>query len=195
MRASCSTDSTTSNPKGVDYALHLSSCAPQKSRTKQFIEAIALQRSRRRVCTKRDARRRTIWRPRHVLVRPECDTAGFADTLRLPISSGFCRRTTNLRSRGRRRLNTTSIGTVLLFRRASIPCPSHCQTALQWKTNFSAIEAYFGVVITEIDLSSARDLPADSSLNIRFQGCAAWASATRRKPSTFRCTSYSIDSI
>lgn len=39
---------------------------------------------------------------------------------------------------------------------------------------FGAIEAYFDVVITEIDLSSARALPADSSLNIRFQGCAAW---------------------
>jgi thiol:disulfide interchange protein DsbD len=39
---------------------------------------------------------------------------------------------------------------------------------------FGAIEAYFGAVITEIDLSSARDLPAASSLSIRFQGCAAW---------------------
>ena len=39
---------------------------------------------------------------------------------------------------------------------------------------FGAIEAYFDAVITEIDLSSARALPAASSLNIRFQGCAAW---------------------
>jgi thiol:disulfide interchange protein DsbD len=39
---------------------------------------------------------------------------------------------------------------------------------------FGAIEAYFDAIITEIDLSSARALPADSSLNIRFQGCATW---------------------
>ena len=39
---------------------------------------------------------------------------------------------------------------------------------------FGAIEAYFGAVTTQIDLSPAQDLPATALLSIRYQGCAAW---------------------
>ena len=40
---------------------------------------------------------------------------------------------------------------------------------------FGAIEAYFGAVTTQIDLSPAQDLPAPALLSIHYQGCAAWS--------------------
>lgn len=39
---------------------------------------------------------------------------------------------------------------------------------------FGAIEAYFGAVTAQIDLSPVLDLPTTGFLSIRYQGCASW---------------------